>query len=350
MRRVGLSVGAFILLALASPLLAVGLEDPPDVEVPGAAPCIIGGDACLANLALGNGARLSYYRTFPLQPLPGTTYAGIKRAVIVIHGLSRNAPGYFSYVVQSAIVAGKLNETIVMAPYFRPAASDARVLYWKGDGWREGELSNDPGGGAPRMTSFHVIDVLLAMLNHQALFPDLDAIVIAGHSAGGQFTQRYAATSPAASYFAGSRFRFVVSNPSSYMYLGPERWISDRFRIPPLEVRLLCGGWDRYKYGLGGRDGYVGQLHASAIRQQYRVRDVIYLIGQADTGNAELDRGCEANLQGRHRYRRGVIFKDFMQTFYPGNGHRLLIVPGVGHDANQMFNSAPGRSALFGVP
>jgi pimeloyl-ACP methyl ester carboxylesterase len=310
-------------------------------------PCT-GSGQCHEILDLGNRSRLSCYRTLPLAPSPPvTSYAGIKRALIVIHGRSRNAPGYFDYVVQSALAADKLKETIIVVPYFRSDSPWSRVLFWSGEGWREGEVSDDPGGGGPRMTSFHVIDVLLSLFSRRARFPDLLDVVVAGHSAGGQFTQRFAATSPTPAYFREIRFRFVVSAPGSYVYLEPKRWVGGRFQTPP--ALPGCGDWNRYKYGLEDRDAYVGQMHSSAIRQQYPVRDVVYLIGGDDTGDDDLDQSCEAQLQGKHRYRRAVLFYDFMQQFYPSHSHRLLIVPGKGHSARDIFNSNEGKLALFDV-
>jgi hypothetical protein len=75
--------------------------------------------------------------------------------------------------------------TIVLAPHFQErsdAASDEH--WWKGN-WRE-------GGESDGVSSYAVVDTLVARLRN-GMFPNLKWIVITGHSAGGQFTQRYAA-------------------------------------------------------------------------------------------------------------------------------------------------------------
>ena len=43
-----------------------------------------------------------------------------------------------------------------------------------------------------RVSSFAVLDALLQMLSDRQHWPALDLVVLAGHSAGGQFVQRYA--------------------------------------------------------------------------------------------------------------------------------------------------------------
>jgi hypothetical protein len=107
-----------------------------------------------------------------------------------------------------------------------------------------------------------------------------------------------------------------------------------------------CPRWNRYKCGPDRRSGYVGLPGATQIRTQYPARIVTYL-GLADTGNEDLDRGCEARYQGRHRLRRGQIFFDFMNMFFPGHRHTLVTVPGARHSASEMYLSPEGRDAVF---
>ena len=77
------------------------------------------------------------------------------------------------------------------------------------------------------------MDRLLAALDDKARFPALKEIVVAGHSAGGQYVQ------PTLSALV----RYLVANPSSYLYLEPWRPVNGN----PAE---LCPGFNKYKYGL----------------------------------------------------------------------------------------------------
>ena len=86
-----------------------------------------------------------------------------------------------------------------------------------------------PPGPAP-ISSFEVIDVILARLADRARFPDLRRVVVAGHSGGGQMVQRYAVVGhgEAALTAAGIAVRYVVANPSSYLYFSAERPRAER--------------------------------------------------------------------------------------------------------------------------
>ena len=55
------------------------------------------------------------------------------------------------------------------------------------DSWRSG----GPAIGHPELTSFDLMDEILRRTGAQGVFPNLKAIVLAGHSAGGQFVTRY---------------------------------------------------------------------------------------------------------------------------------------------------------------
>jgi hypothetical protein len=62
-------------------------------------------------------------------------------------------------------------------------------------------------------------------LADRSLFPNLKAVVLAGHSGGGQLVQRYAVVGKAAAALTstGIHLRYVVANPSSYLYFSDER-------------------------------------------------------------------------------------------------------------------------------
>ena len=89
-----------------------------------------------------------------------------------------------------------------------------------------------------RLSSFAVADRLLAELSDAKRFPNLRRIVLAGHSAGGQFVNRYVAVGRLGESGAGParrlEYRFLVANPSSYLYLDGRRPVAggDRFEVP----------------------------------------------------------------------------------------------------------------------
>tara|TARA_Y100001936_G_scaffold21198_1_gene18543 strand:+ start:2314 stop:2859 length:546 start_codon:yes stop_codon:yes gene_type:complete len=175
-------------------------------------------------------------------------------------------------------------------------------------------------------------------------FPILEQVTITGHSAGGQVTHRFAGTSRIENETA-IPFRYVVANPSTYLYVGSERDSQAGFAIPN---SAACADYDDWHYGLQDLNNYATAVSRDSIKVQLVRRDVRILIGSADSLNASLDVTCGANMQGRHRFERGQTLIRFMDAFDPGHGHQEVIVPGIGHSSTQMYMSEEGRSALFG--
>ena len=73
-----------------------------------------------------------------------------------------------------------------------------------------------------KLASFDFADELLRRLAKREIFPNLKAIVVSGHSAGGQFVTRYEMANQSHDKL-GIPITYVVANPSSYAYPDPER-------------------------------------------------------------------------------------------------------------------------------
>jgi hypothetical protein len=107
----------------------------------------------------------------------------------------------------------------------------------------------------------------------------------------------------------------------------------------------------RWPYGLTATPAYVEP--DEDLEARYISRDVVYLLGEADTDpNApSLDRTCAAEAQGPTRYARGMSYLFALEQRHPNLvRHRILSIWGVGHDAASMFMSACGLAALFDRP
>jgi hypothetical protein len=90
----------------------------------------------------------------------------------------------------------------------------------------------------------------------------------------------------------------------------------------------------------------MNALTTDQIKAQAIGRQVIYLVGSADTGTADLDMGCAANWQGVNRYVRAMAMHNYMKKFYPTAPHQLLVVPNVAHSSS-VYTSTLGMQALF---
>lgn len=180
----------------------------------------------------------------------------------------------------------------------------------------------------------------------------LKTITVTGHSAGAQLVQRYAAGTrlPDELLARGIRTRFVVANPSSYLYFDADRPAAG---LPPEALARACRRYNHYKYGLAGLNAYLADAGPEAIRERYQHRDVTYLLGALDclAGMRDLDESCAARLQGAHRLERAKTFMRHLHAVYGAEiaaRHRLVVVPGIGHDSRGIYCSELGLATVFG--
>lgn len=307
-----------------------------------------------------NIVKIPYYRNFTL----GANVSSVYHAVIVIHGTMRNANDYYNYMLDAAFKGRSLNTAhLIMAPQFLVENDmsahnlDSDVLFWTSAGWKRGDKSlSTPNFPVPeKMSSFAVIDSILLRLVQK--YSNLDTIIVVGHSAGGQFVQRFAAGSPLDSVITnehGIALRYITSNPSSYVYLNGERRVQgtiDQFDIPPAQQTIFIA-YNDYKYGLENLNSYMGSVGEEQIRRQYKNRNVIYLLGQDDNNpdDPSMDTSGPAMFQGYHRLERGIIYFNYLKYFYNdeiSDKHIRVIVPSVAHDGYGMFNSKCGVKYIF---
>ena len=200
----------FLLLTAALPLAQA------------AGPCI-SVEGCTEWVTLAGGpSRSLVYRSYSLD----TRNPAITRALIVIHGASRDADNYFRSTLASAFLAGALDNTVLIVPRLASSQGTCKdkladsEIGWPctGNSWRS-------GGAAPanaNINSFDLTDELLRRLAKKDAFPNLSQIVVAGHSAGGQYVNRYSMANTLHETL-GIPVNYVVANPSSYAYLDADR-------------------------------------------------------------------------------------------------------------------------------
>ncbi|WP_295461913.1 alpha/beta hydrolase [uncultured Pseudomonas sp.] len=277
----------------------------------------------------------------------------IHRALVIVHGRLRNAATYFRSGQNATQAAGASADTLVIAPQFLNEQDVERhqlpddLLRWQGNAWMGGE----PALGPQPLSSFAVFDALLARLADRRLLPNLQEVVIAGHSGGGQVVQRYAVLGQGEKPLAASgiRLRFVIANPSSYAYFDASR-PDAQGRPAPFTGAASCPDFDTWKYGMQGLPAYAEGRDAAALERHYAQQTITYLLGAEDTNpnHPALDKSCAAEAQGPYRLARGLNYYHYLQGRHPGLTQRLVEVPGVGHDGDAIFTSPAGRQALFG--
>jgi hypothetical protein len=309
----------------------------------------VGDQRLIVTTANGAGA-LALYASRTLGD--GAVHADIERAVLIFHGRLRDADVYWRSA-QKALQAAPdaAPQTLLIAPQFL-AERDVtaygiapETLRWSLEGWEGGDNAVGP---AP-ISSFEAIDSLLNMLADRRRFPRLAQVVLAGHSGGAQVVQRYAVVGQGEAQLqaVGVKVRYVVANPSSYLYFSADRPKEGGLFGPP--ASQLCPSFDNWKYGWNDAPPYARRLAPAEYESRYVKRDVVYLLGSDDVNpqHPALDKSCAGESQGPYRLARGRSYFSYIQQRHPQLRQPLHIVEGVGHDGDRMLGSACGLAALF---
>jgi pimeloyl-ACP methyl ester carboxylesterase len=317
-----------------------------------AAPCVTV-NGCTEFITLGGGpGRSLLYRSHPIE----TRNEQITRALIVVHGAGRNADDYFRTGVAAAFLAGALDDTIVIAPRF--ASNEGRgctdklaanEINWRcgGDSWRSGgaAVSDD------KINSYDLMDEILRKLAKKDVFPNLKAIVVSGHSAGGQYVTRYEMANQVHDQL-GVPVTYVVSNPSSYGYPDANRPTAradgETPGFRPFGDGRNCTTFDKWPYGFQNRgNGYAAKIGDDQLRKQLAARPTVYLLGELDIlPLGGFDSSCPAMAQGPTRLARGQAFGSYVNQKY-GAKHKVLVISLCGHNARCMFTADPALAILF---
>ena len=299
--------------------------------------------------------QLAYYSTTDITNNPD-----IRIVLIVIHGSGRNADDYLCCGV-SSVPSFMRSSTLVIAPMFLAhddgmMPTPVQLLRWNETDpiphtWRYGAdavYSN--------ISSYQAIDVLIETLIDR--IPSVERVIVAGHSAGGQFTQRWALTSGSKLWKTQVPIRVVAANPRSFCYLDGRRFLNRTFRIPDESKTARCPGYNHWEWGLeqGGRlptpyfDRAIEQVGGiQRMVQRYGYRDVIYVSGELDTLHVSSE--CESDhFQGPNRRARSHLFFQSLKEIYGRDQmyHLRLIAKGIPHDHCLIFQSSAGQRALYG--
>ena len=302
-------------------------------------PCISASNDCLGSKVItgtgGQSGAITFYNSYPLD-LTNARWENLTSAIIVIHGLNRDADNYFSYLINTLRQENLEDQSILIAPFFQSASTaQGNELYWSDASWREGQNSD----GAINISSFTVLDQIIAQLADQDRFPVLETIIIAGHSSGALFTQAYAAANSSENNYPNLNFRYVVANSQYFYYPDDVRYDEASSQFTPVSG---CAAYNRWPLGFVAPPPYLSTSSEATVDQQVVERKITYLLGNQDvvtTGTLNTS-DCEAVLLGENRFRRGENIFLLMETNYSATHQtEKIVVPGVGHNGQGMFQS-----------
>ncbi|KAG2165383.1 hypothetical protein JADG_005122 [Aureobasidium aubasidani] len=300
----------------------------------------------------------------------------IKRAVIIVHGLNRDAGTYMSNMLSALsqlTTDSNINfdSVVINAPSFpngddknasypywdyppgakKKASGGAQswtnLLVWKGSQWAGGGTNQYPVKNT-NVSSYDVLDQLIQYYSDKSIFPNVNQVVIAGHSLGAQTVQRYAAVGkPLSSMGVTVPVTYWIANPNSLVWLNSSR---------PLST-ASCAGYDDWRDGLSSYADYPSLYNTglvasgtSAVLANYQSKNKAYARGTLDMGDDSS--GCAPFTTGSNRHERFYYFINWWtptcEAPTSGSGHcdTIDLVP-MGHDGGGMMASSAGLARLF---
>ena len=301
----------------------------------------------------------------------------VSHAYVMFHGRNRDGDRYWSIMDRALKSAQKDNypgtpkHAVVVAPQFFSAKlnegqySNSTLAWSDVNAWQSGSVAVHPEG--TDVSSMDAVDALVDLFSNEKKYPNLKNLTLVGHGGGGQLMNRYATVGKDSSR-KGIHIRYIVGDPSTSAYFTYHRPMTDKSIASP----ETCSSYNNWRYGF---DTFPGTLHDSKephdYFKQYINRDVVNIVGLMDVLENG-DQKCMALLQGGHKRRdRNLSWWRYINMLgrtnenlhgFPGNFSdlpdwsmhsngiiktRLTIVPHVKHNAEKVFGSKHGRSALF---
>lgn len=287
--------------------------------------------------------------------------SAITRVIYSIHSASYSAKNYYN---NAASLINKLpaqkDNTLIIAPHIldkgildRP--EDENILYWEIPAFR-GTSRGYFKGERVTVSAYGVTDKILENVVTSGNFPNLKTVIILGHSAGGQMTNRYAATGLFESKIANPRkieVRYIVMAPSSYVYFNGDRVVNGSTK----EFAVPQSPPDSYNFwGYGLEHMYVyhrkNNITPKLVRDQYPSKRILYLVGSKDCNenDSSMGKSPAALLQGRHRLERGMIYYNYLNHFFGKQIRKkqhFRIIKGAGHSGRSLMLSTSAIKFTF---
>lgn len=220
--------------------------------------------------------------------------------------------------------------------------SKSSALVWSGTTWTDGGNNLYPYN-SQTVSSYEAVDQLVKYFDDSRIFPNMQQIVIAGHSLGAQFVNRYVAVGNELGLT--TPISYWIGNPNSFVWFDTTR---------PLDYSD-CPIYDDWREGFSNYevvDSYGDAIVAegrAAVLARYNARSIAYGRGVQDLGDTSSN--CAPETTGGNRNER---FFNFILEFPPtcpnpstGGPCSTIDYVQTGHDAGAMFASDAGQARLF---
>ncbi|PWN24114.1 hypothetical protein BCV69DRAFT_275449 [Microstroma glucosiphilum] len=358
MPRTVLPLATFLLLVIAAHLAVA--QQYVGSSYTNSMPHVSGSEITFWNIAdaQGNSTSLLNYQSLGANG-SRLSPSQIRKAVISLHGLQQD-PDTIMTGMLAALKKAHLTDSSVsqdtismVVPLFAntdqanqaypfvkgavPAAagSTSQALVWTSVNWAGG-FNNVYPYQQTTVSSFAVLDQMLQYFDNKTLFPSLNEIVVAGHSAGGQAINRYAAIGK--DLDLTTPVRYWIANAGNWLWFDSSRPV---YRNPG----SICSTYDAWRAGLGSNlvayNKALTSQGTAAVLDKWHSRSKIYARGLQDNGDASAD--CSPFASGQNRRER---FFAQLET-YPPTSDDNVDYANVGHDASAFFLSSGAQARFF---
>ncbi|KAK9413906.1 putative WSC domain-containing protein [Seiridium unicorne] len=301
--------------------------------------------------------------------------ADLKRAVIVIHGARADPWNYHAAMIQALQLVQddeiSLDTVAITAPYY-PNDDDAGTGYpynangatpaekypspalvWYDDNW-SGGANNEYPPNTQTVSAFDTLDQIIQFYGNKARFPNINQIVVSGHSMGGQMANRFAAVGKTGAQLGiDTPVSYWIGDPNSLVWFSTDR---------PLSTGKCATEYDYYREGFTNYDSYgtpqstamtynteLVAAGREALLAHYMNRTIAYARASRDKGDYNPDDECAQYTTGADRNER---FFEFIKTFpaqcqNPAGPCQTVDIVNSTHDAPTMFQDVSGRARLF---
>lgn len=202
-------------------------------------------------------------------------------------------PAFSSWGITNASVGIVAPAMLNMDDLNAGACKPAYLCFTKAT-WQEGSSSHNPPMNHS-VTSYDALDAILDALFDKSVYPQLNNVVVAGHSLGGQGVQRYAVMKKTRAY--DDNVRYWIGNPGSWVWLSTNR--------PYMNKNASCAAtYDQWPYGIHQNVSHITKYarkdaehdNGTELVARFQSRRVTYAMALFDLGQG--DSHCEASWQG----------------------------------------------------
>lgn len=277
----------------------------------------------------GNEANQPYFVNTWLEP------SKIKRAVVVFPGSFHDSWNQVNMVNNAYNIAKskykvQSGSTVLASLLFlnqkdqKSGSVKDGWVYYKNENWSAGSVTHGPGNFS--VSAFVMTDKFIDKLRQD--YPNLEKVVVMGHSLGAQASLRYAITK---SNKNDDILSYWIGNPGTYTYLTEDRPKSSKG----------CAHANIYPDAITDSSSlpkFVEDREPDKIAQAFLKRRVHFAQGLDDNGPSS--KACDTQAQGVNRLQRSAYYVQHVSNVNGGSypsSFTIDYIEGVSHQDYPMY-------------